>query len=109
MFYCYMRPKVISNKNTNIKNNYTTETKEQSRICYRKLIIINYIFNFGIFSEKSASIHKSKYNTLLKHERTRLNRNEELLQMLEDVQSKAANLASNTERLKMLKVYYIKL
>lgn len=58
------------------------------------------------FSEKTASIHKSKYNSLLKNERKRLSRNEELLQMLEDVQTKAANLASNTERLKMLKVKY---
>ncbi|XP_055324627.1 putative uncharacterized protein DDB_G0271606 isoform X2 [Sitodiplosis mosellana] len=53
--------------------------------------------------EKSASIHKSKYDTLLQHERKRLNRNEELLQMLEEVQTKAAAMASNTEKLKRLK------
>lgn len=76
--------------------------KSQSHL-QRKLIIINYL-QFDEFSEKSASIHKSKYDTLIKHERKRLNRNEELLQMLEDVQTKATDLASNTERLKMLKV-----
>lgn len=56
------------------------------------------------YSEKSASIHKSKYNTLLEHERKRLNRNEELLGMLEDVHAKANAMATNTERLKKLKV-----
>lgn len=66
------------------------------------------LLNLILCSEKSASIHKSKYDTLLQHERKRSNRNEELLQMLEDVQAKAAAMASNTEKLKRLKVRIVK-
>lgn len=41
---------------------------------------------------------------MLKHETERLNRNEELLHILENAHVKAARMASNTERLKKLKV-----
>lgn len=41
---------------------------------------------------------------MLERERKRSNRNEELLEMLEDVHAKATAMASNTERLKKLKV-----
>lgn len=58
-------------------------------------------------SERSAQDHKSKYDRLLKHETERLNRNEELLHMLEDVHTKATRMASNTDRLKKLKVSVI--
>lgn len=56
------------------------------------------------YSEKDASIHKSKYTLLLEQEKKRLNRNEKLLHMLEEIDTKAAALATKTERLKMLKV-----
>lgn len=45
---------------------------------------------------------------MLQHERNRLNRNEELLQMLEKVQTKATAMASHTEKLKRLKVKIVK-
>lgn len=42
---------------------------------------------------------------MLEQERKRMNRNTELLHMLEEIDTKAAVLAAKTERLKLLKVY----
>lgn len=56
------------------------------------------------YSEKTASVHKSNYEHLLEQERHRLDRNAELLHMLDEVDRKATTLATKTERLRMLKV-----
>lgn len=68
--------------------------------CRRSIILII----LTLRSEKTASIHKSKYEHLLEQDRQRLNRNAELLHMLDDVDRKAVTLATKTERLRMLKV-----
>lgn len=65
---------------------------------------IGYWFQPSTDSEKAATVHKSKYDFMLGQEERRLQRNRELLHMLEDIDTRASTLAARTERLKQLKV-----
>lgn len=56
-------------------------------------------------SEKTASVHKSKYDFLLEQERRRMARNSELLHMLENIDGDGVT-ATRTERLELLKVSF---
>lgn len=57
-------------------------------------------------SEKTANVHKSKYDFLVEQERKRMVRNTELLHMLENIDSDGMT-ATRTERLELLKVSVI--
>lgn len=58
------------------------------------------------YSEKSAiKAIKLRYEQFLEEDRQRMERNNNLLRMLERIDYQAATLAAKTERLKLLKVF----
>lgn len=64
------------------------------------------MFYFYYYSEKSAiKAIKLRYEQFLEEDRQRMERNNNLLRMLERIDYQAATLAAKTERLKLLKAW----